>query len=118
VTAAPDWVTAAFHAEVTRWSPPKAQPSRHEVTAGPRLVTVTCAVKPPVQSLAVYATEHTAEPPSAAHAGCGPYAAVAPAAPSTASAAAAAAGRDRRRPGWGRGWDRRMAGPPVARARG
>jgi hypothetical protein len=51
VTAVPDCVTVAFHAEVIFWSPPYVQPSVQLETAGPLLVTVTLAVKPPVHSL-------------------------------------------------------------------
>ena len=46
VTAAPDWVTVAFHPDVTRWSPANVHDSVHEVTAAPVLVTLTSAVKP------------------------------------------------------------------------
>ena len=48
VTTAADWVTCAFHAEVTLWSPPNVHRNCQLVIAGPRLVTLTWAVNPPV----------------------------------------------------------------------
>ena len=46
VTAAPLWVRVVFHAWVTVWPAAKLQVSFQLLTASPRLVTVTLAVKP------------------------------------------------------------------------
>jgi len=46
VTAAPDWLMAAFQPCVTFWLPANDQPSFQLVSALPVLVTVTEAVKP------------------------------------------------------------------------
>jgi len=46
VTAVPVCFTVAFHELVTCWLPVNVQPSAHELTAEPPLVTVTSAVKP------------------------------------------------------------------------
>ncbi len=48
VTFCPLWVTVAFQAEVTFWSPPYVQVRRQPEMAEPRLVTLTAAVYPPV----------------------------------------------------------------------
>jgi hypothetical protein len=47
VTAAADWVTVAFQADVTASPPVKFQVRVQALTASPRLVTVTAATKPP-----------------------------------------------------------------------
>jgi hypothetical protein len=47
VTAAPDWVTAAFQAWVTVCPAAKDQVSRQLLTGSPRLVTFTSAPNPP-----------------------------------------------------------------------
>lgn len=58
VTAAPVWVTVAFHALVTFWSPGKVQRRVHApMLVVPVLSMVTLALKPPDHSLAFeYAT--------------------------------------------------------------
>ncbi len=53
LTAAPVWVSFAFHAEVTFWSPPKVHRRSQPEIAGPRLVTLTEAVNPPLHWLTV-----------------------------------------------------------------
>ena len=54
VTEVPDWVTVAFYALVTFWSPGNFQPTVHAVHgAEPVFATVTFAVKPPPYSLAL-----------------------------------------------------------------
>src|SRR3954449_10604061 len=61
VTAAPDWVTVAFHAWATVCPPPNDQRSVHPLIGSPRLVTPTEAPKPPCHcELTVYATWHPA----------------------------------------------------------
>ncbi len=53
VTWLPDWVTAAFQALVTRWSPGQVQVTVQPLTGVDEvLVTVTSAVKPLFQVLA------------------------------------------------------------------
>src|SRR5436190_1430132 len=59
VTAGPDWVTVAFQAFVTCWSPGKLQPRLQLLTVVvPVLVTVTFAVNPPAHSFFTYDTWH------------------------------------------------------------
>ena len=54
LTAWPDWVTVAFQAEVSFWSPAKEKPTVQPLTAlVPVLLTTTFAVKPPGHSLVV-----------------------------------------------------------------
>ena len=57
VTALPDWLNSADQPCCTRWLEfGKVQPSVQPLTGSPRFLMVTLAVKPPGQSLVVYAT--------------------------------------------------------------
>src|SRR5690348_11828934 len=57
VTAAPDWVTVALHAEVTRWLPGNDQVSVQPLIGLlPVLATVRSAVKPVFQVFVLYVT--------------------------------------------------------------
>jgi hypothetical protein len=47
VTLSPDWVSVAFQIWVICWLPGNVQAAVHEVTALPRFVKDTLAVKPP-----------------------------------------------------------------------
>ncbi len=53
VTCLPDWVNVPFQPLVTCWFPAKSHSSVQLLSASPRLVTFTLAVKPEPQSLVV-----------------------------------------------------------------